>query len=132
MAYNYSGFVASLANMLVIPVTDPNFQTFLPNCIDDAEMRIYRELDLLNAVIRDQTGVLTPNSRNFTLPSSIVQFVGTESMNLFGALVTGRQSLIATSREFVDANYGSETPPTTPSLPTYYAMLTDQTILLGP
>jgi hypothetical protein len=118
--------------MLVIPTTDPNFQIFLPNVIDDAEQRIYRELDILNAVIRDQTGLLTPNSRNFTLPSSIVAFVGTESMNLFGNLITGRQPLIATSREFIDANYGSETALTTPSLPGYYAMITDQTIIVGP
>jgi hypothetical protein len=132
MSYTYNGYVAGLANMLVIPVSDPNFQTVIPNIIDDAEQRIYRELDILNAVIRDQTGVLTPNSRNFTLPSSVVAFVGTESINLFGNLITGRQPLIATSREFIDANYGSEIALTTPSLPGYYAMLTDQTILVGP
>jgi hypothetical protein len=82
MSYNYSGFVQSLANMLVIDPTDPNYQIFLPNVIDDAEQRLYRELDLLNTITR-QAGTLTANSRSFTLPSSGGRMVVTESISIF-------------------------------------------------
>ena len=53
MAFNYSQFVVNLANMLVIPATDPNYLQALPSIIDDAENRIYRELDLLDPPFGD-------------------------------------------------------------------------------
>ena len=65
MSLTYSTFVSSLANMLVIDPTDTNYLAALPNVIDDAEQRIYRELDLLSTIIRDSTGTLTANSRSF-------------------------------------------------------------------
>ena len=131
MSYNYSQYVTSLANTLVVPATDANFLTELPNIIDDAEQRIYRELDLLDTIVRDSTGTLTANSRNFTFPQ---HFVVSESMNVYtpSGTTTNRNQLIPTTREFIDAVYGNEASVTTPSVPRYYAMITDQTIIVGP
>lgn len=131
MALDYTSFVNSLANMLVIPTTDPNFQIVLPNIIDDSEQRLYRELDLLSTIVRNSSGSLSANSRNFTFPQ---HFVVSESINVFtpAATTTNRQQLVPTTREFLDAMWPDEAAATTPSVPIYYAMITDQTITVGP
>lgn len=134
MALTYSSFVSSLANMLVIPSDDPDFVSVLPNIIDDAEQRIYRELDLLATIVRDTSGSLTANNRNFTFPQHIVV---SESINIFvvdGAL-TKRYPLIPVTREWMDAVYPDEVfqgDVGVTYIPKYYAMITDQTIIVGP
>lgn len=131
MALTYASFVTSLANLLVVPAADPNFQTVLPNIIDDAEQRIRRELDILNDIVVDQTGTLTPNNRNFTFPQN---FVVSESINVFTPVgtTTNRNALVPISRETMDYVWGNNAAVTSPSVPIYYAMITDQTIIVGP
>jgi hypothetical protein len=114
--------------MLPVPATDPNFQTVLTSIINDAEQRIYRELDLLATVVRDSSGSLTPNSRNFTFPQF---FIVSESINTFDAS-GNKVQLVPTTREYIDAIWGNEIAATIPSIPQYYAMITDQTIIVGP
>ena len=53
MALNYTTYVTSFANLLVVATTDLGFQTMLPNAIDYSEQRCYRELQLLNTIARD-------------------------------------------------------------------------------
>ena len=135
MSYTYSTFVTALANTLVLPSNDPNFVTELPSIIDDAEQRCYRELDLLSTVVRDSSLTLTANSRNFTLPvPASGRFVVTNGFNVYtpATTTTNRNQLVATTRDFIDAVWGSDTAPTTPSIPQYYGMITDQTIIVGP
>ena len=134
MAYTYAQFVINLANLLVIPADDANYLTVIPNIIDDAEQRIYRELDILNTVVRDVSGALTANSRNFTLPQGGGRFVVTDSMNVFTPVgtTTNRKQLVPVSREFLDAIWGNDAAASSPSVPDYYAMITDQTIIVGP
>lgn len=131
MSYNYSQYVTDLANLLVVPPTDPNFLIVLPNIIDDSEQRIYRELDLLSTIFRDSSGTLTANSRNFTFPQ---HFVVSESINVYtpASSTTNRNQLVPTTREFLDAVWPNEAALSTPSVPQYYAMITDQTIIVGP
>lgn len=135
MAMTYSDFVTQLANMLVIDATDPNYLIALPNIITDAEQRIYRELDLLATIVRDSTGTLTPNSRSFTFPQ---HFVVSESINVFTPVgaTTYRHQLIPVSREWMDAVWPDDTAASCfcdgGSIPEYYAMITDQQIIVGP
>lgn len=138
MSYNYTQYVTGLANLLVIPQTDPNFQTVLPNIIDDAEQRIYRELDLLTTITRNTAGATTAQDRYFTFP---IHFVVSENINVFtpagntgGPNTKGRQQLIPVSREWMDAVYPDDEACGCcgESVPHYYAMVTDQSILLGP
>jgi hypothetical protein len=131
LSYNYPTFVTTLANTLVVSPTDINYLLELPIIIDIAEQSCYRELQLLDTIVRDQTGTLTANSRNFTFPQ---HFVVSESINVFTPVgtFTNRMPLVPTSREFIDYCYGNEASTTTPSVPYFYAMLTDQTIIVGP
>lgn len=132
--YTYASTISSLANMLVIDATNADFLAMIPNAIDDAEQRIYRELDFLSTIVRDTGGTLTANSRNFTLPQTSGRFVVTESMNVFTPVGTAnsRRQLVPVTREFLDAIWGNETAATSPSIPEYYAMITDQQIIVGP
>lgn len=134
MALTYATFVTSMANMLVIPEDDVNFQQFLPQAIADAEQRIYRELDLLATIVRDTSATLTANSRDFTFPQHMVV---SESINFFtpAGSTTNRHQLIPVSREFMDAVYPDDSALsccTGSELPRYYAMITDQQIIVGP
>lgn len=134
MSMNYSEYVSGLANMLVIPADDANFLAAVPRIIDDAEQRIYRELDLLSTVVRDSGGVLTANSRNFTLPQTYGRFVVTESMNVFSpaGTLTNRYQMVPVSKEFIDAIWPNESSGVSPSIPTYYAPVSDQNFIVGP
>lgn len=133
MSLTYNTFVTSLANMIVVPVGDPGFVTALPNIIDDAEQRLYRELDLLSTVTR-ATGPLTANNRNFTLPTGNGNFVVVEQMNVIipaGITVPDqgmRVPLLPASKEYLDVVYPSVAGAGVPSL---FAPINQEEWILG-
>jgi hypothetical protein len=135
MALTYSQYVTDLANLLVVPSTDPNYAVVLPNIIDDAEQRIYRDLDLLNTVVRDASATLSTATRTFNLPSSVGTFVVTEEINVITPAGTSnpelgtRNALIPASKEMLDMMWPSVTGST---VPVYFAMVTQGQIILGP
>ena len=127
----YSDYVLTIANLIPTTTTDPNFVQILPSIINDGELRINRDFDFLSTIVRDQSATLTANSRNFTFPQ---EFVVSESINVFTPVgtTTVRNQLVPVTQEFLDNVWGIETAPTTPSIPQYYAMITDQKIIVGP
>jgi hypothetical protein len=131
---NYTDLVNTITNLTVISSTDPNFIQIFPQAISYAEDRLYRELDLLSTVTR-VTGTLTAGSRNFTLPQTSGYILVTNGFNVITpATQTNpeegtRVPLTPTSRDYLDNVWPSSTGSTTP---TEYAMITDQTIVLGP
>lgn len=131
MSYTYDTFRAALALEMVTDAADPNFAAILPTLITYAEQRIYRELDLLSTVHRDGTGSLTPSDRNFTFPQ---HFVTSQQINVITPAATApdagtRNALTPVTKEFLDNVWPSASGA---GIPTYYAMDTDQTILVGP
>lgn len=131
VSYTYDTFKSALATATVIPATDSNFLAILPSCIYYAEQRIYRELNLLTAQAVDTSGTLTASNRNFTLPA---HFITVDQINVItpvGGTVTNgtRNPLTPVSREFLDMAWPSSTGAT---LPTFYAMNSDQSIVVGP
>ena len=134
MALTYSQWVAELANLCVIDASDTNFVANLPSTIDDAEQRIYRDLDLLSTVVRD-TGTLTSGVRTFTLPSNLGRFVVTNGFNVITPVIATnpdsgtRNQLVPCSRDVLDVLWPSATGASVPAL---YAMITDQVIIVGP
>jgi hypothetical protein len=131
MAYDYNGFVTALASNIVISTTNADFLVQLPYFIDHAELRIYRDLDLLSTVVRDPNGVIVAGQRRVTLPTTYGRFVVVEGVNLY--VSTERVSaLVPVSREFLDALYPSETALSLTAIPTVFCRDTDTTILVGP
>jgi hypothetical protein len=131
MALTYATYVTTIANLLAVPEADANYVQILPSMIDYAEQRIYRELDLLSTTVRDATSSLTPDSRNFTLPSGNGRFVVLDAINILSSGVRVAQ-LQPVSLEFLDAAWPSETSTGGTAVPEYFAMVTDQTIAVGP
>lgn len=134
MSLTYATYVSSLANLLVVPAGDAGFQAVLPNIIDDAEQRLYRELDLLSASVR-ATGTLTAGTRTFNLPSTNGTFIVTDELNVITPAGTTdpeagtRNSLVPTSNEMLNNLWPSVTGSTVPQ---YFAMLDQDTVLVGP
>jgi hypothetical protein len=139
MSLTYDTYVAQLSNLMVIPSTDANFQTFLPGCIDYSEQRIYRELNLINNQIRNTSGTLTANNRTFSLPTTTSgNFISVQDVNIVTpsslTINTGgtRNQLSASGLEVIDFLYPNEQAQTTPSVPSLWAMIDQFTIAVGP
>lgn len=135
MSLTYATYVTSLANIFPVPASDPNFQTVLPNIIDDAEQRLYRELDLLNTSVRDSSSALAAGSRNFNLPTSLGVFIVTDEINVITPSGTSnpesgtRNQLVPTSEEMLNAIWPSVSGSTVPQ---YFAMVNQGLIIVGP
>lgn len=72
MSYTYASYVSALQDMLAITPPDSSVDNILPSCIDYAEQRIYRELNLLSTVTRDYSTVLTAGTRNAEVSTSFI------------------------------------------------------------
>ncbi|MCA6108096.1 hypothetical protein J6497_12715 [Bradyrhizobium sp. CNPSo 4026] len=120
--------------MIVDDPANPDFQAQLPSCIDYAEQRIYSELDLLSTVVRTATHIAAAQ-RDFALPTQGGRFVVVNGINLItpasaqNASSGKRNQLVPASRDYLDAVGGDNTFI---GVPTNYAMITDQNIIVGP
>lgn len=128
MTLDYTTYVSQLANLMAQTSTDANFQTFLPGCIDYAEQRIYRELDMLNSVVVDN-GSFQANTRNFTLPTNIGTFIVVEAISAIDSNNT-RFPLTQVTRDFLDAVYPNQTLAT--GTPKFFSPISDTTFIVGP
>ena len=135
MSLTYSSYVTSFANLLVVPTSDPNFQTMVPNAIDDAEQRLYRELQLLNTVQRDSSSSFATGTRAFALPSSLSTFFVVESIYAitpFGAATPDqgtRNFLTPSSRGHIEAAFPNSNGS---GVPQYFAPTTQTAFIVGP
>lgn len=134
MSYTYTTYTAALAELMVTDPANPDFVAILPSIIDYAEQRSYRELDLLNTVVRDSSGVFSASNRNFTLPTASGVFVTVLGINAITPAGsppdTGtRNQLVPTTRDYLDAVWPSVTGT---GLPVNFAMITQGTIIVGP
>ena len=121
----------------VTTAPDADFTGILPSVIDYAEQRIYRDLDLLSTIVRDKSAVVAANARDFTLPVSLGRFVEVKAINVvtpLGATVaTGtRNPLTLTSLEYIDFTWPNEIAASATTVPSWFAMVTDQSIVMAP
>ena len=131
---NYTTYVTQLSNLMTYASTDTNFTNFLPGCIDYAEQRSYRDLDLLTTRVINTAGVLSTNSRTTVLSTTTGTFLVVEEYNILtpaGAISSAtRNSVQFVSKQFIDQTYPSAVLAN--GVPIWAAMLSDTTILLGP
>lgn len=135
MALDYTTYVSQLANLMVTPSTNADFTTFLPGCIDYAEQRIYRELDLLYTQATDATSQVSSGNRNFSLPTTVGTFITVDNLNIITPAATRssagtRVPLMPVDRSFLDLVYPSGQTAT--GTPAYYAMASNTAVILGP
>lgn len=132
----YTEFVQRLLTMTMQISSDIDLMVYIPAIIDQAEQRLYRELNLLSTTVRDSTASLTANSRDFTLPSGQGRFVTVTRVNVITPSGTttangSRTPLVRASGEMLDFLARTETGAVG-QVPSMYSMVTDQTILVGP
>lgn len=138
MSLTYTQYVATIANLMGnTATTQTEFVQILPQMIDTAELRILRDMDLLSTIVRDSSGATSSNQRNFTLPTSLGRFVTIDGINVItpantAATLGTRKPLVAVSRDVLDLLWPSNTAASTSTVPTQFAMITDQDIILGP
>lgn len=137
MSLNYATYVTTLANIAAYSETDADFVQILPSVIDYAEGRIYRETSLLSTTVANSSATILANTRTFTLPTSVGTFSVVDGINIItpsgSDISTGtRNPLVAASREIIDMFWPSAVSAASTDLPSMFAMLTDQTIIVGP
>jgi hypothetical protein len=137
---SYSGSVAGttsyktqIATLAVVEENDPAFVTILPQMITYAENRLYRDLDFLFTSTSITGYQFTSGSRQLTIPQGTI--VVSEQINVItpsGETDPNaglRTPLLPTTKEFLDAVYGS---PSVTGLPKYFAPFNDNLFLVGP
>lgn len=129
--YTYSSYVAALQTLVVSQSPDPAFTAILPSCIDYAEQRIYRELNLLNTVITDVTISTTATTRALAIPSTFVVVNDIAIFTPAGSTASGgtRKSLVNTSRSSIDVLWPSSQITGEPEL---FSMTDQWSMVLGP
>ncbi len=98
---DYSNLTTALGGLMVVPITNPasatpssdtNFNNILPNIINDAEQRIYREIDFLRTRQSVTSNGFKANSRNVTLPTGTIVLQGANTMTALSVLADSDDS----------------------------------------
>lgn len=121
---NYADVVTTLSTLTAIVPTDADFLAVLPACFNDAEGRIFRDLDMINLDVRDGSGQTTAGSRNFNLPTSVGVFQVVSAVNIItpagSAPDSGtRNPCRPCSLDLLDYIYGSSAGAGVPSMYAY-------------
>lgn len=133
VGYTYASFLTQLSTIAVVDPTDVNFLSILPAAIDTAELRIYRELDLLSTVSSLQGISLMANARSLTVP--IATYVTLQEVNVITPVGISnpdsgtRNPCLPVSKEFLDYTWPSVTNA---SVPLFFAPLNQNITLFGP
>ncbi len=134
-ALTYATYVTALAAEMVVPTTDVNFNTILPTIITNAELRLQRDLDLVDSTVRDSSNTFALSTRNFTLPSTNGTFIVVEQFNVITPAGTTnpelgtRNPMIQVSIDTLDFLWPSTAGST---LPVYYTMMDQDLAIVGP
>lgn len=132
MSYNYTQFVAEIANLSGgVSTTTPAFVTELPNAIDYAEQRIFRDLDLIVTITTDASQACMPSNRNLTAPSAFIVINGINIITPAGSVPNNgrRNRLIPVSQDVLDVIYPDSSML---GVPTRFAHASQWGIILGP
>lgn len=137
MSLTFNTFTTSVANFLVIPISDANYVSAISNIIDYAEQQSYRDLDLLNTVYRDSSVVLTAGNRNLAEAVSTTNgpFLVTQEINVITPAGTTnpdlgtRNPLLPTTKEMLDFLYPSSAGA---GVPQYFAPINQNNFIVGP
>lgn len=129
----YATYKTALATLSVVPETDPNWLAILPDTIDYAELRIYRDLDLLSTVQTVTSYTTAVNTSQVQLASG--QFVTLQNVNVITPAGTTtpdngtRVPLLPVTKEYIQYAWPSNTNS---GVPSYFAMIDERTFSLGP
>jgi hypothetical protein len=104
MSYNYTQFVAALANLAGTVSTNPFFVVELPNAIDYGEQRLFRDLDLIATSAIDASQACTPSVRYVNIPGAFISIRGVNVITPAGSTPANgrRNQLVRASLDLLD------------------------------
>ena len=129
----YATYKTALATLSVVPETDPNWLSILPDAIEYAELRIYRDLDLLSTVQVNTSFSTAANASKVSITQGT--FVTLQNVNVITPSGTTnpdlgtRVPLLPVSKEYIQYSWPSATNT---GVPSYFAMIDERTFSLGP
>lgn len=129
----YATYKTALATLSVVPETDANWLSILPDTIDYAELRIYRDLDLLSTVTTNTSYSTATNASKVTLAEGT--FVTLQNVNVITPAGTAdpdagtRVPLLPVSKEYIQYAWPSSSNA---GVPAYFAMQNERSFTLGP
>lgn len=129
----YATYKTALATLSVVPETDANWLAILPDAISYAELRIYRDLDLLSTVNVNTSFLTTANASKVSITQGT--FVTLQNVNVITPAGTTtpdlgtRVPLLPVSKEYIQYAWPSATNS---GVPSYFAMIDERTFSLGP
>lgn len=128
---NYTQLLSYLQNLLQDALPSTDFTNILPAAIQDAEGRIYREMDFLATRTTDSSTTFTPGSRELLLPASILVVQGVAAITPAGVVpaLGQRNTLEPVSLDFIDVTWPNEALT---DIPLYVAMKDAATIIVAP
>ena len=131
---NWTQLNATLLNLAVTNSLDVNFATELPDIINYAENRIYRDLDFLQTR-QSQTTTMTANSPVVSMANLVLPVIVLETVTVYTpvSFLHHGNPLTRQSKPFMDIMYSDAfVAPTGTSIPADYYMIDEQTISVGP
>jgi hypothetical protein len=128
MAYTYNSFVSALASALTVDASDSDFLALIPSVIDEAEQRLYRELDLVSC------SVITPATMNIddrflTLPQTNGHIIVIDGVNIVDTNV--RYSMRPSTLDVIDYVWPNNAHVGT-TKPQLFYRIDDTRIVVGP
>ena len=129
----YATYKTALATLSVVPETDQNWLSILPDAIEYAELRLYRDLDLLSTVSANTSFSTAANASKLSLTQGT--FVTLQNVNVITPSGTSnpdlgtRVPLLPVSKEYIQYSWPSATNA---GVPQYFAMIDERTFSLGP
>ena len=130
---NYNIYCDTMRVMLVedLQGQDANFEFIIPRMIEYAELRIYRELDLLNTYTAT-TALMVSGSRNVTVPTSIVVVDNINVISPAGTTNPDAGTRVSLQRVSLDLLNMVHSVTATTGVPAQYALLDDTSVRVGP
>lgn len=139
MSLTYTSLVSTLNNLLQ-ETGSGDFTAIIPNIIDDAEQRIYRELNFLAQRKEDTSITTTSGTRSISLSNTTLPCMVVEQVALITPAGAGTTSGTRVqyegpvSLDFVNMIWPQQSATQAPSLyaSSYWAMASDNTVVLAP
>lgn len=128
-----NSYIDQIATLAVVDVADPAYQIILPQMITYAENRMYRDLDFMYTSTSISGYAVSGGTRSITIPEGTI--VVLEQINLItppgqtNPDLGTRNPMLPTTKEFLDAVYGSSTYT---AVPQYFCPFNDNLYLVGP
>lgn len=131
---DYNDLNTYLQTLMVDQLPSVNYQTILPAAIQDAENRIYREMDFLDCRTVQSPTAFSVGSRDYVLPTSvntILVLQGVSAITPAGDVppVGTQNPLEPVSLDFIDMTWPTESNV---ELPKYWTMKDAKTIIVAP